>query len=332
MANQETNNIKLGGFVLAGLLVLMAAFYMIGKNRSIFGSGFELRARFNNLNGLMEGNNVLFAGIQAGTVKKITMINDTLIEVTLSIDKKTSEFIHKNAMAAVGTEGLMGNKVVNILPKKGNSPMVITGDILSAQKMVNTDEMLQTLSKTNNNIAKISESLKDAVLGIENSAMFQALNDKTIGVSLRSSLKNINEVSANANEMTGGLNYLVNQARQGRGTAGLLLSDTAMSGNLKMAIRNIKSASENADRMTGQLNGLVSNINKEMNSGKGPLNALLRDSVMTNKISTTLDNVQKGTDGFNQNMEALKHNFFFKGYFKKLDKQNKKDSIARVER
>ena len=82
MANKGANNIKLGVFVLAGLLVLMASFYMIGKNRNIFGSGFELKVRFNNLNGLMEGNNVLFSGIQAGTVKNITMIKDSLIEVT----------------------------------------------------------------------------------------------------------------------------------------------------------------------------------------------------------------------------------------------------------
>jgi len=330
MANKETNNIKLGGFVLAGLLVLMAAFYMIGKNRNIFGSGFELRARFNNLNGLMEGNNVLFSGIQAGTVKKITMINDTLIEVTLAIDSKTSGFIHKNALAAVGTEGLMGNKVVNIQAKGGSSPLVVTGDILAAQKMINTDEMLQTLSKTNNNIATISESLKNAVLGIESSAVFQVLNDKTIGLSLKSSLKNINQASANANAMTGGLSYLVSQAKQGKGTAGLLLSDTAMSGNLKAAVSNIRTASENANRMTGQLNGLVTNVNQELNNGKGPLHALLRDSAMAKKISISLDNVQKGTDGFNQNMEALKHNFFFKGYFKNLEKQHKKDSLARI--
>jgi len=330
MANTGTNNIKLGGFILAGLLLLMAAFYMIGSNRNIFGRDFELKARFTNLNGLTEGNNVLFSGIQAGTVKKINMISDTLIEVTLAVDNNTSGFIHKNALAAIGTEGLMGNKVVNIQPKMGHSPLVSNGDILTAQKMVNTDEMLLTLSKTNNNIAKISESLKDAVLGIERSAVFEVLNDKTIGLSLKSSMKNINQASANANEMTGGLNHLVNQAKQGKGTAGLLLSDTALASNLKIAVRNIRSASENANLVTAQVNIIVGNVSQDLKNGKGPLHALLRDSTMSGKISASLDNVQKGTDGFNQNMEALKHNFFFKGYFKKLDKQNKKDSLARI--
>ncbi|AMR30004.1 mammalian cell entry protein [Mucilaginibacter sp. PAMC 26640] len=330
MANKGENNIKLGMFVLAGLLVLMASFYMIGKNRNIFGSGFELKARFNNLNGLMEGNNVLFSGIQAGTVKKITMINDTLIEVTLAIDNKTSAFIHKNALAAIGTEGLMGNKVVNIQANKGSSPMVGTGDILAAQKMTSTDEMLLTLSKTNNNIATISESLKNAVLGIDSSALFKLLNDQTIGVSLRSSLKGINHASLNANNLTRGLNEMIVQIKQGKGAAGVLISDPDVAGDLKSSVCNIRSATENADQMTGQLQEIVKNINHDLSNGKGPLHGLLKDSTLTKKISLSLDNVQKGTNGFNQNMEALKHNFFFKGYFKNLAKQHKKDSLARI--
>ncbi|AMR30155.1 mammalian cell entry protein [Mucilaginibacter sp. PAMC 26640] len=330
MANKGANNIKLGVFVLAGLLVLMTSFYMIGKNRNIFGSGFELKVRFNNLNGLMEGNNVLFSGIQAGTVKKITMINDTLIEVILAIDNKTSAFIHKNALAAIGTEGLMGNKVVNIQANKGISPMVNTGDVLAAQKMISTDEMLLTLSKTNNNIATISESLKNAVLGIDSSALVKLLNDQTIGVSLRSSLKSINQASSNAGNLTRGLNDLIGQVKQGKGAAGVLISDPAVAGDLKIAVGNIRSAAEHAEQMTGQLQQVVKNVDHDLSYGKGPVHGLLKDSAMTKNISLSLDNLQKGTDGFNQNMEALKHNFLFKGFFKNRDKQHKKDSLAKI--
>ena len=321
MAKQEGNNIKLGLFVLAGLLVLMIAFYMIGKNRNIFGSDFELKARFSSLNGLMEGNNVLFSGVQAGTVKSIEMVNDTTIEVTLHIDGKVKSFIHKNALAAIGTEGLMGNKVVNILPVKAASTSVINGDILTAQKLISTDEMLQTLSKTNDNIANISEALKTTVLRLDSSAIFDVLNDKTIGLSLKSSLGNINKASKNASDMTMGLNELVKRIKQGKGAAGILLTDTAFAGNLKQAITKLKSASDNANKLTIQANMIMTSINHDMNDGHGTLHALLKDSLMARKISISLDNVMKGTDGFNQNMEALKHNFFFKGYFKDLEKK-----------
>lgn len=325
MANQEKNNIKLGVFVLTGLLVLILSFYMIGKNHNLFGSNFVIKSNFTNLNGLVEGNNVLFSGIQAGTVKNIELINDTTIEVTLLINNKVRSYIHKNAITSIGTEGLMGNKIVNILPMKGASQIIEEGDLLASQKIINTDEMLQTLSKTNNNIASISETLKSTVLRINNSAMMEMLNDRGISTSLKSSLTNINKTTANAKQMTGSLNTIVSQIREGKGGAGILLTDTAFADNLKGAMAKIKSASDNANNLTIQLNNMAANMNKDLTQGKGPLNTILRDSVAAKSINLTLENIQKGTDGFNQNMEALKHNFLFRGYFKKLEKQQKKD-------
>ncbi|HAL83130.1 MAG TPA: MCE family protein [Mucilaginibacter sp.] len=321
MANQEGNNIKLGVFVLAGLFVLIFAFYMIGKNQNMFGSNFELKTRFYNLNGLAEGNNVLFSGIQAGTVKNIKLINDTTIEATMLIDDKIRKYIHKNAVVAIGTEGLMGNKIVNISPGKGASPLVAEGDLLAAQKNISTDEMLQTLSKTSNNVAIISEALKGTVLRVNGSALLDLFNDKSIGVSLKSSLKNISKATANASEITQSLNKIVAQIKNGKGGAGVLLSDTAFAGNLKEAMVRIKSASDNANQMTIQLNNMVKEIQQELGNGKGPLNTLLKDSVMTKNLSRSMDNIQKGTDNFNQDMEALKHNFLLRSYFKKLEKE-----------
>ena len=329
MAKQGENNIKLGVFVLAGLIVVMVSFYMIGNNTSMFGSSFVLKARFNNLSGLMEGNNVLFSGIQAGTVKSIEIINDTTIEVSMLIDSKVKAYIHNNAEAAVGTEGLMGNKVVNIQPVKGNSPIVKNGDLLVAQKLTSMDEMLQTLSKTNNNIATISEALKTTVLRLDTSAIFNVLNDKNIGISLRSSLQNINKATGNASEMTSGLDQIVMQIKQGKGAAGVLLTDTAVAGNLKLAVIKLKSASDNANKMTMQLNSMAVNVNHELVYGKGPLAALLRDSMITQRLNTSMDNVQKGTNGFNQIVEALKHNFLVRGYFRTQEKKLKKDSVNR---
>ncbi len=326
MAKQVENNIKLGVFVFAGLIVMMFSFYMIGNNTSMFGSSFKLKARFNNLNGLMEGNNVLFSGIQAGTVKSIEIINDTTIEVTMLIDSKVKSFIHTNAEAAIGTEGLMGNKVINIQPVKVNSPLVTNGDLLIAQKLTSMDAMLQTLSKTNNNIATLSEALKNTVLRLDTSAIFNVLNDKNTGISLMSSLKNINDASNNVSKMTGGLNQLVIQIKQGKGAAGLLLTDTSFSDNLKMSLVKLRSASDNANKMSMQLNNIATNVNRDLGYGKGPLHALLSDSLITQRLNTSIYNVQKGTNGFNQIVEALKHNFLVRGYFKAQAKK-KADSL-----
>src|SRR6478752_6018204 len=114
MAKQSISNVKLGIFVLSGLFILVFTLYMIGKNQNLFGNTFQLKARFDNVYGLMSGNNVRFSGIQIGTVRNVNIVNDTLIEVEMDVDEEVKKFIHKNAIASIGTEGIMGNKVVNI--------------------------------------------------------------------------------------------------------------------------------------------------------------------------------------------------------------------------
>lgn len=328
MADQKENNIKLGVFVLAGLFVLILTFYIIGKDNNLFGADFKLKVRFADLNGLTVGGNVMFSGLQAGTVKNTEFINDTTLEVTMQINSKVKAYIHKNALAGIGTEGLMGNKIINITPVAGRSAEVEDGDLLRAQKMANMDEIIATLSKTNSNVASITEVLKGTVLRIDSSDILKLLNDKSIGVSLRSSLQNIHEATDNANQMTSGLNSVVTQIKNGKGAAGLLLTDTTTATNLKQAMVKIRAAGNNANNMTVQMNKMMKQLNHDLTNGRGPVHTLLEDSAMSHSITATMDNLQKGTDGFNQNMEALKHNFFFRGYFKKQEKQKKKDQAT----
>ena len=331
MVNQGANNIKLGAFVLAGLLALIFALYMIGQNRSLFGSNFELKARFSNINGLIEGDNVLFSGIQAGTVKSIVILNDTTIEAVMLIDNKFKPFVRKNAKASIGTQGLMGDKVINIVPGKGSSGLVSANDLIGTRKVINTDDMLETLSKTNNNIADISESLKNTVLQLDKSAAWNLINDKSLKQSIRLTLKNIEQTSTNAREMTRGLDELVAQVKQGKGNAGLLLKDSTLAGNLNEAVSKIRLASNNANQVTEQLNKMVNELNRDLHNSKGVVKLLLNDTVTAKNLSISMENIRRGTDGFNQDMEALKHNFLLRGYFKNLEKQQKKkaDSLAK---
>lgn len=326
MANQGENNIKLGAFVLMGLLALIFTLYMIGQNRSLFGSNFKLRARFSNVNGLIEGNNVLFSGIQAGTVKEIKILNDTSIEVVMRIDDKIRPYIRKNARASIGTQGLMGDKIINIMPGKGTPAVVEENDRIESRRISNTDEILETLSKTSSNIADISESLKNTVQQLDKSSAWNLINNKALKNNIESTLKNIEQTSANTREMTQGLDDLVSRIKQGKGNAGLLLKDTTLAYNLNEAVGKIRQASDNANQVTIQMNKMVSEMNSYLRKGKGVVKLLLNDSVTAKNLSTSMENIKKGTDGFNQNMEALKHNFLLRGYFKNLEKQRKKNA------
>jgi phospholipid/cholesterol/gamma-HCH transport system substrate-binding protein len=330
MPRQNSSNIKLGALVISGLVVFISTLYVIGKNENFFGSSFELRVRFANVSGLVAGDNIRFAGIQAGTVKRITVINDTTIEVTMMVDEKMRPFIRKNAQADIGTEGLMGNKVVNILPVRGDTAGVNAGDELSTKPASGTEELLSSLTRTSGNIEEISEDLKSTIRRINSSTgLWNLLNDESLSPHVRQALVNIDEASEKANAMTADLHSIVADIKAGKGNVGMLLRDTAMAANLEKAVAVVRSAGEKADQLTGDLGRTIADIHTQIDAGQGTVHTLLKDPALAEKLNASMDNIRQGTQAFSQDMEALKHNFLLRGYFRKLDRQNKLDSLNR---
>jgi phospholipid/cholesterol/gamma-HCH transport system substrate-binding protein len=261
-----------------------------------------------------------------GTVKRIKIVNDTLIEVTMNIEKRMLPIIKKNAVVSIGTEGFVGNKVVNIIPSKQQGPLAKEGDTLLSGKTLDADKMLQTLSKTNDDIAVIAEGLKTTIERInKSSALWTLLDDPSLPKNVRASIGNIRLATVKASRIVDDLGNVVEDIKEGKGSVGAVLKDTMYAQNLNDAILKIKSAGSKVDSIALEINEVVMDIKYDVKNGKGPYSALLNDSAMVSKINISLDNIQKGTDGFNQNMEALKHNFLLRGYFKKLERKKAKE-------
>ncbi len=325
MSKKIFSNTQLGIFVGGGLFFLILLLYMIRKNRSMFGSNYILKARFENVNGLVVGNNVRYAGIEAGTVKNIHLLNDTLIEVTMFINKSMESIIHSNAVASIGTEGFVGNKVINIVPSKQPAPLAKEGDVLASKKNIDTDEILQNLSATTNDVSKIASELKTSVSRFSNDNNFwKLLSDPAIPGDIKAAISKIRLTATRASQAVSNINIIAEDLKNGKGSAGRILRDSTLAQHLNEAVLKINKVGSEVDTLALQINLIVNKIHSDVDSGNGLVNALLRDSFIVEKINASLSNIQKGTDNFNQNMEALKHNFLFKGYFRKLEKQQKK--------
>jgi phospholipid/cholesterol/gamma-HCH transport system substrate-binding protein len=325
MAKKAVNHIKLGIFVLAGLLFLIIMLYMIGKDQNLFGSTFVLKTRFENVQGLVPGNNVRYAGIEVGTVRRIQILNDTLVEVIMMVQNKMKPFIRNNAVTTIGTDGLMGNKVINIVAARKEAAAVSEGDVLASRPSIDSDEMLRTLNKTNRDIAVVAENLKTTVLRINNSkALWKLLNDEGVPDDIRTAASQVKLATVRAAGMMTDLNNVVADIKDGKGSLGRIVRDTVLAIKLDEAIDRINGLGEDAGKLAEILNETVSGLQQDVNHGKGPVNALLKDSAIVVKLNNSLDNIEKGTEAFNQNMEALKHNFLFRGYFRKLEKQKQK--------
>ena len=325
MRTKKSDNAKLGLFVMAGLLFLILTLYMIGKNRNLLGSNFTLNATFNNVNGLVPGNNVRFSGIDVGTVRKIQIINDTSIHVTMTLDKEFRQHIKQNTLATIATDGIMGNKLINLSVQPGESGVVEEGDVLQSLKPVETDAMLRTLNTTNDNIAVITENLKEITdkLNYSNS-LWTLLSDTVIASDIKQTITDLRITGRNTAILTAELNELADRLQDGEGLVGSLLTDTTVFTTLDRAIRDVQIASSEAASLTNDLKIMI----KEIGQGQGTVGVLLSDTVLAGKLYKSIGNIEEGTARFNENMEALKHNWLFRGYFRKQEKQARKESRA----
>lgn len=325
MRHRRIDNAKVGLLVLSGLVFLVFTLYMIGKNRNLLGSTFTIKAIINNVNGLVPGNNVRFKGIDVGTVKSLAVVDDTAIYVTMTIDEKMRPYIKKNAIASIGTDGLMGNKLININSVSAPAEPIEPNDIIQSRQPVETDEMLRTLNTTNNNIERISHNLYEISEKLNSSeSLWTLLSDTVITRDVRSAVVSFRKTGANTVALTATANSIANSLNNGNGIAHKLFTDTTLSNQLAHSLQQIQTASNETSLMMKDLKTVVD----DMRQGDGTAGLLLTDTLLRQSLFKSALNIEQGTDRFNQNMEALKSNFLFRKYFKKLQKREEESAKA----
>jgi phospholipid/cholesterol/gamma-HCH transport system substrate-binding protein len=327
MSQNNRSVVRLGLFVLSALFLLVFALYLIGKSKNMFGSTVSIKTRFKNANGLMIGNNIYFSGLQAGTVKDIKLLNATTVEVTMLIEERMVAYIHRSATVSIGTEGLIGSKAINITPGSEPDLPIHDGDLLVAEKAIDRSEMLLTLSKTNINVEDVSAELSILVHRVNSSrALWGILNDGSLSPDITRTLNNLSRASGSVNRAAGLLDAIVSDVKAGKGAAGTLLADTAFENSLKQAVSKISALGDKASGLADEFSSMAGQVRYDIQNGPGTVHALLTDSAMAAKLSFSLDHIDRGTEAFDENMEALKHNFLVRGYFRRLEKKQR-DSL-----
>lgn len=324
MKKTASQKLKLGVFVVVGTLLLIAALYSIGNRQNLFGSNIIIFTQFKNVNGLELGNNVRYSGINVGTVSKIRMIRDNQILVEMLIQEKIGKHIKKDAVATIGSDGLVGNMIVNIIPRESKKPPVISGDTIQSYSKIGTDDMLTTLNVTNENAALLTaDLLKITTEIIEGKGTIGLLiNDSIMANDLKRTMYELRKASAGASLAITELKEIISSINQSESVAGVLLSDSVSGQKMKTILGNLEQSSMDISEVSKNLNVVL----KDIKEGEGALNYLAKDPALVKNIDSTMNNIKEGTQRFNQNMEALRHNFLFRGYFKKLEKEKNKES------
>jgi phospholipid/cholesterol/gamma-HCH transport system substrate-binding protein len=159
MEKNKLNRIRLGLFVTLGLALLIAGTYFIGKKQQMFNSTFMIRGIFKDVSGLQVGNNVRFTGINVGIVSNIEIITDTSVLVLMSIDQKVQKFIKTDAQAIIGSDGLMGNKILIIFAGQNSSKTIRANDFITTRVPLSMDDILLRLKVTVDNAAIITTDM-----------------------------------------------------------------------------------------------------------------------------------------------------------------------------
>ncbi len=193
MKTETSNSVKLGVFVIAGVILLIVAIYFIGQKQHMFSSVFRISGVFKNVNGLQVGNNIRFSGINVGTVENITIVSDTAVRVDMVIDEDVQKFIKNDATAIIGSEGLMGNKTINIAPGSMDESYIKDQGAIKTMQPVDFDEILGQLNATTQNAALITDDLSAIMNSIRSGkgTVGKLFMDTTLAKDLNQTIKNL---------------------------------------------------------------------------------------------------------------------------------------------
>ena len=159
MEKDLNRRVKLGVFVTTALFTMLVAIYFVGRKQHLFGTTFRISGTFVDVGGLQVGNNVRFAGVNVGSVEGVTITSNNSVRIDMLIDDAARKYIKKDAVASVGSESMMGNKLVMLSPGSDSEAQVANHDVIHTAVPISFDDILKHLNRTGENAALISDNL-----------------------------------------------------------------------------------------------------------------------------------------------------------------------------
>jgi len=203
MENHSTAfKVRLGLFVAGGFLIFAIAIFLIGRQKNLFNPTFNLSTTFSNVSGMQVGNKVRFSGINVGSIDDVTIINDSTVQVNMIIQKSVQQFIKSDCKAVIGSEGIIGDRILVITQGSANSSTVKEGQFINSAEPVELDAIIQSLSVTALNAEVITDQLAEIMVNINQGegALGMLLQDSTMAKNINSTIINLKESSKGLNQ------------------------------------------------------------------------------------------------------------------------------------
>ena len=302
--------VRLGLFVTGGFILLILAIFLIGRQKNLFNPVFKLTTTFYNVSGLQVGNNVRFSGINIGTVENIKIINDSTIQVGIIVKEDVQQFIKTDCLAAIGSEGIIGDRVLIITQGSSNAQAVKDGQKLLSSEPVEMDAIVASLQISAVNAEVVTKQLAEIMTDVNHGkgTVGRLIQDSTIAENISDIIINFKDISTGAEEK-------------------LAIILNSLNTNIDSIMASLNLTAANTEMTSGQMHAIM----KEINEGDGTLGLLVRDTAMSGDLGQTFENLKESSKSLNENLEALKSSFLLRGYFKRQEKKKRKAEQKQLE-
>lgn len=293
---------RLGIFIVVGIAIFVVAIFIIGKQQNLFNPVFKVITNFHNVSGLQVGNNIRFSGIDVGMVDNIKIINDSTVQVHLLIKKDVQQFIKADSYASISSSGIIGDKIIIITQGSRNAPMAENGQHILSKEPLETDDIMKSLKTSAESAEVITLQLAEIMMNINSGEgiLGRLIQDSTIA-------ENVNLTIENFKKSSEGLDKTIEVTKE----------------NVFAFMESLQKTASKTEVASNQLGEIMTKIN----SGEGAIGMLLKDTSIVNNIDETIINLKESSIGLNENMEALKHNWFFRRYYRQKAKKAAKEEM-----
>lgn len=297
--HSQKYKVRLGLFVAGGLALFVLTIFIIGKQKNLFNPVFKLNTTFYNVSGLQVGNNIRFSGINVGTVDNIRIINDSTVKVEMLIRKEVHQFIKSDCEVAIGSEGLIGDRLLIISQGSSEAPLAKEGQSLASGEPVEMDDIVASFQVSAKHTEVVTQQLAEVMLKVNSGrgTLGRLIHDTIIA-------EDINQTIVNFKNSSNGLEATLAETKQ----------------DVSEIMASFKVTAGNAEVSTQQLEDIMVSVN----GGTGIIGRLIYDTASAENIDQTIINLKNSSKSLDENMEALKHNILLRRYFKNKAKEDAK--------
>ena len=295
----------IGVFVLGGLLLFTVGLFMIGDRQMAFAKKFTINTEFRKITGLQPGGIVRVSGARAGAIKKIVPPNTPggKFRLEFEITEELHPLVRMDSLASIETEGLVGGSFLGIGSGSEASPAAAPGATIPSKEPFEIADLMKQMSDT---VQKVNDTFDEMKGDVERAVASGADTIDNANALLAAVSGDVKAMASSGARLSADAALIAETVRKGEGSLGKLVNDDELYVRATAVAKQAEEIAGSARQVVDQAKTTLAGFQ----SKDGPVEG------MAAGLKQTLDDARKAMSAFAENMEALKHNFLLRGFFK----------------